>query len=80
MNLNEIVDKKLHLIVGFFLGYLLNGNALLAILAVIIVATAKEIYNATHDNTYTPEIMDSLHTVLCGVVGVLIGQLIGALT
>lgn len=60
-------DKANHFIYGsviFSIVFLLNGSTLSAFVSVLVIAFMKELYDALHIETNTPDLMDVLFTIL----------------
>ncbi len=63
-------DKKLHLIIGFFIALLLN------IYIVVLIGAGKEVYDKVSKKG-TPELLDFIYTVAGGILAYLILYLVG---
>lgn len=67
---NVPVDKQGHFIVGILIYATLHFvNPTVGMVAVIAAAFAKEGYDYLHRDRHTPDVWDTVATVLGGVVG-----------
>jgi len=68
-------DKQMHAAVGLVLGLLLGLQVLLALVAVIVVAVGKELFDLLSNKMagkkmHSVELMDAVATIVGGLVGI----------
>jgi hypothetical protein len=70
-------DKQMHFMAGFLIAAILTPFiGAYAVLAVAVIAAAKEVYDYLHPDSHTADIWDWVATVIGGVVGFVIISLI----
>lgn len=80
--LNAIpADKVMHFASGVVLFAVLNWfSPHVAFWAVVLAATAKEVYDSFNNETHTPDPWDAFATILGGITGLVIAFSAGNLT
>lgn len=73
MKITELIphDKALHLIGGTIIFAAINIilGPIIGVLASIIAAFGKEVYDYFHKENHTPDIKDAIFTILGGILG-----------
>jgi VanZ family protein len=70
------LDKQAHFSMGAILGFLFNYViGCWAIVVVALIALAKEVYDYNHPN-HTADVWDWVATVLGGVLGLILGEVL----